>query len=593
MDMQRLRTSLYWSRERLRKFRSKYSTLIEQVVTDNYTEDSVAPAKVIMNMLGMAVDIHTQLLVPDKPQVAISSDFQEYAPVAHDFEIALNKDFEQLRLKEALQEMAVDAWFSVGIIKIFMEKGNLVDVGTSEAIDIGRLAVKSVSIDNWVHDCYARKFEECTFYGDLQRHRLYEIKESPLYQNTEGLQASYPKNDYDELGETTAHELTTESNVSQESTPVDFVDLWDIFLPHEQLLVTIPMEWDGGYGSQMPLRVVEWEGPKHGPYHMVTLHDVPENIMPPSPGMQLKNLHDLINNLMRKISDQSKRQKTLGAIKPGSAEDARRIREANDGEILTLDDPSSFVEFRTGGIDAQNHGFAHALMGYFDQHAGNLQSMGGLSPSADTLGQEQILQGQISVRVQKQKQKVLDAVGKIAKDIGWYRWHDQFFEPRVVKTVPNSNPPVSVLGSFNHDDRIGHFVDYNFSIEPYSLENTPPQAKVQSITGIIHQVIIPLSQQMAEQGIALNIEALLKILARYSNVPELNDIVTYMNGEQMEGPKPVSAQSVTRPPVTRHENVRYNRPSATQQGKNEILVRSLLGAPTQQSERNHLLSPTG
>ena len=50
-----------------------------------------------------------------------------------------------------------------------------------------------------------------------------------------------------------------------------------------------------------PVRIVEWEGPENGPFHTLSLTcEVPDNIMPVSPAMNLKPLSDLVNGLLRK-----------------------------------------------------------------------------------------------------------------------------------------------------------------------------------------------------------------------------------------------------------------------------------------------------
>ena len=244
-------------------------------------------------------------------------------------------------------------------------------------------------------------------------------------------------------------------------------------------------------------------------------------------------------------------------MKPGQEEGAKSIRDAGDGDMIGVEDPNAIASVRFGGIDAQNHGFAVHAMGLFDQHAGNLQMLGGLSPSADTVGQEQILQAQSSARLEKQKYKIQGIACAIAKDIAWYRWRDVFYNPRVLKTVPGTD--VSVLSSFAPHDRLGDFVNYNFDIEPHSLQYMPPAAKLNSIKGILGEVIMPLAPMMMEQGISVDVEALMKLLARYGNVPELMEILTFANGEQHENPTGKSMDSVMRAPVTRRENVRINR----------------------------------
>ena len=69
----------------------------------------------------------------------------------------------------------------------------------------------------------------------------------------------------------------------------------------------------------------------------------------------------------------------------------RITRTANDGEVILVNDANSLKEMRFGGPDQANLAFAIHAKATHSEIAGNLQTLGGLSPQADTLGQEQLL----------------------------------------------------------------------------------------------------------------------------------------------------------------------------------------------------------
>jgi len=69
--IQRLRAAVHWSRDRLQRFRVKYRELVEQFVTENYSEEADYSKKVVINLLAMAVEIHVLHLAPSQPQVSI------------------------------------------------------------------------------------------------------------------------------------------------------------------------------------------------------------------------------------------------------------------------------------------------------------------------------------------------------------------------------------------------------------------------------------------------------------------------------------------------------------------------------------------
>ena len=106
------------------------------------------------------------------------------------------------------------------------------------------------------------------------------------------------------------------------------VELMDVWLPREQLVVTMVT------GKNLPpLSVMEWNGPENGPFHTLSLcTDVPDQIIPVSPAMNLKGMNDIINGLLRKQRRQAQRQKDIPFYQAGSEEDARRLGRASDGE---------------------------------------------------------------------------------------------------------------------------------------------------------------------------------------------------------------------------------------------------------------------
>lgn len=49
-----------------------------------------------------------------------------------------------------------------------------------------------------------------------------------------------------------------------------------------------------------PLRVVDWEGPESGPYHLLWYNEMPSNSFPLAPVTQWIDLNDGYNRVMRK-----------------------------------------------------------------------------------------------------------------------------------------------------------------------------------------------------------------------------------------------------------------------------------------------------
>ena len=109
--------------------------------------------------------------------------------------------------------------------------------------------------------------------------------------------------------------------------------------------------------------------------------------MPLSPVALWQDLNDLVNTLFRKLSKQAISRKTVAVFAGGSDEDARRFCGAADGDAIrgSGNDPR---EVSVGGIDQPNLAFAIQVRDLYSVLAGNLDSLGGLSPQSETATQD-------------------------------------------------------------------------------------------------------------------------------------------------------------------------------------------------------------
>jgi hypothetical protein len=147
--------------------------------------------------------------------------------------------------------------------------------------------------------------------------------------------------------------------------------------------------------------------------------------------------------------------------------------------------------------------------------------------------------------------------------------------------------------TFGPDSREGDFLDYNIEIEPYSMQHQSPQMKLQTLTQVFGQFIVPFAPMLAEQGIGINFESLLKTISKYANVTELNDILEYTQSSGSNDRPMVGSPPVKMGATTKHISERVNRPGATRHGKDAALSQILFGGDVQASEKAAIGRPTG
>jgi hypothetical protein len=362
------------------------------------------------------------------------------------------------------------------------------------------------------------------------------------------------------------------------------VDLWDIWLPAENLIVTMSCE-----GMGKPLRVVEYDGEENGPYHLLGFSDVPNNILPLSPAATWYDLHDLANRVFRKLARQAERQKDVLLVTSGAEEDGKKVLRVNDGEAIVTDDPSAAQQAKFGGIDQVSLAFLLQVKDTFFTFAGNLDAVGGLSPQSRTLGQDEILQANSSQRVQDMQERMINSMKSITKALSWYVWTDPVRSRDVKYRVPGTTVDVNM--KWSPETREGDYLQYNFDVNPYSMQASTPSIKLQGLSNTMQQFVLPLIEQIQGQGMEVDMNALINLVSKYADMPELKTIFkTSLTPVELLGPqgseKPRKAATTTR------NIVRQNIPGASRSGKDDVMGRILSGGGVQGSEASTLTRPT-
>jgi len=87
--------------------------------------------------------------------------------------------------------------------------------------------------------------------------------------------------------------------------------LQDIWVAENKTVATMTVDQD-----LPPLLEREWTGSQAGPYKFLSLGNVPDNIIPASPAVNLKGMHDLQNRLHRRMEQDSDAHRSSTSIHP-------------------------------------------------------------------------------------------------------------------------------------------------------------------------------------------------------------------------------------------------------------------------------------
>lgn len=538
-DRYRLFRAMDQSYRTLKPFRDLTSGLVEEYAGTGYGKGGRRPRyEIIVNLMNQAVDAYTMALVANRPRVLLTTKHDTLKPFAKHFEVATNNLIQEIELEYTLRQWVLDAFFCLGVIKVHRADSAEVELEEGFWADPGTPFASNVSIDNWVHDVTATRWDKVLYAADCYRLPFSDLK-NPDFFDQSVVKELKPTSKYAAQDDERLEFIASGREVDHDECE-PMADLMDVWIPREGKIFTFPMDAKARFnGKHKPVADMEWDGPESGPYHLLAFNDVPENIMPTSPASHLSTLARLVNNLLRKGKQQALRQKEVTTYTAAGSSSAQKIKTANDGDMVQVDDPNDVRPLKFGGTDAATQALATSLIAMFDRMAGNLTAMLGLGAQADTVGQEQLIHSAASRKEAQMQYRVVEGTRRLIRDLGWMLWNDK------VKTLSGKlsiegAEGYAVEANWTPEDREGSFFDYNFDIDVFSMPYTSPQQRLQAVHQLVTSVFIPGAQLLMAQGGSVDMQRLTEIYADLMNEPRLREIIKFtapaMGGGTEEGP---------------------------------------------------------
>ncbi|MBE3144996.1 MAG: hypothetical protein IMZ61_13925 [Planctomycetes bacterium] len=582
IEIMRLQEAINWSYRQLAPFRKNDKYAMEQYVGRHYSEKG-ADKNVPFSLLELAISTYTQRLSGGKPQVLFTTPHDQLQPQKSKLQRGTNHLLNEIDFGDTLADAVQGGFFSMGIIKMGLDQRAKVE-WNGFMHDVMQPFADSVTLDNWVHDMSATRWDKVQFCGDRYSLLLEDAKE--MFQHGDKLM---PIGDTEGSGDNDDKLKEMTQSGGNKEYYRDIGEVWDIWDPRENLIITLaagegqPCDVTGEY-----LNVMEWNGPERGPYRLLRFNPVRGNIMPLPPVALWMDMHELANNVMRKLGRQAGRQKTVFGAQPGGEADADTTIQANDGDIVKLLNPKNIATMNFPGVDPQQLAFLIQLKNMASWLWGNLDALGGLSPQADTLGQDRLLTASASQRLVKMQNTTMDYAHSCILCLSELLYQD----PGTVLGQTKRHGNIEIPVYWTPEDREADFIEYNMKLEPYSLQYQSPTERLETIRQTMLQMVAPFMQQMMAQGIHVDFEKLYRIISEYTGIDELNQILIYTNPRTaQEGPE--GTGRALQSPSTTRTNVRVNRPGATSQGRDEAMVGQLLGMGQQASQTAQINRPVG
>lgn len=576
-DISRLRQSMEFSARRLYKRRLQRMDALREYIGFNHGESGTTDRRA-MPFIELATNIYQRQIASNSPRAHISTYDTEFAPDAYELQLALDDVMKRINLEGTLNDAGVEALFSMGVVKVgLVADGTASDQG-------GFLHVRDlpfaepVLFEDFIFDVPAKRWEQIQYCGDINRVSLEWAKDNKLFDKdvredltaTHRLESQALFGNYREV----RSQLLSAGMQQFDDEIEDQVEIWELWVPSEKLIVTL----SASPSNNKPLRVMEWEGPDHGPYHLLRFEAIPGSILPLAPVSLWMDLHVLTNQIFNKLARGAIDTKTvLGFSGPSGERDAETIMRAEHQDTVHMADPNSVREFNFNGPDQRLFGMIPALRDFFVYYAGNLDAIGGLSAQSQTVGQDKLLLESASQRIQDMQKRMASFTETIMEDIAGYLWKNGNYKRKLMKSVEGTS--ISFPFEFDPTKLRGELADYNVRIEPYSLRAKTPTERAAGLKQIVTEMLMPMQPILQANGVTLDVAKLLKLLARYGDMPELNEILTYAT-EDAKTPE----DSPTMKPPTHSIYERVNRPAGTRQGKDQAMAMALMGVDQQPAE---------
>lgn len=570
----RLLKAIMSSRDALKPFRRVRKELIKDYVGSYYSE-SGAENKTLVNLINQTARIYVVALAANNPQVLVSTPSTENIAFARRFEINLNKLISDMDLDQTFRAIVLDAFFCLGCGVVMMQDTDMRFHGLLESeeevwYDPGQPWLNRVSLDDLILDMSAKELTKMRYCGHRYRADYEKVMDEPGY--SKKVKDKLKPTNREHHDSTGAARDIASNDEAQDDDLKDMIWLMDIWVAENNSIVTMACD----QGDLEPLIERDWVGSQAGPYKFLSLGDTPDNVIPASPAINLKGMHDLQNRLHRRMEDDSDAHRVVNVYPPSMADDAKRLQTAERNSWQRGASPEQVKQFETGGVDQRDMAMATFIQGEYDRFAGNLQAMGGLGAQAATVGQEELIHGQLSKNVADMRMAVVNFAAECILDLGRLMWEDQTLELRT--SMPVGNSGINVGSSWTPDNRVGEFEDYDFRVEPYSMVFKTPQQHVQEYFQVLQQ-IAPLWPMFQASGASLNVQVLVKELSRLMNKPEIEQLITFAAPAEMLGG---DQNTVRQAANTTRTNIRKNvSGGGTEQARNSALIQTLMGGKPQ------------
>jgi len=478
----------------------------------NYHSDSADVPTHTMNLLDRGLGIIVPYLSMSNPKIHCEARIPDLKPWAYTTQLAMNHLIEEIKFSTTvMRPLIFNSMFGAGIIKSgIMGEGHINYFGNQ--LEVGQPYAAVIDDEDYIGDVSATAREGFDMEGHVYRLPTEFAKEFFGRKYADHIKPDFKLWGDDDMQRIAKHGMS----LTEQYTLKGWSQFMDIYLPDEGITLTIMPE---GKLAKI-LRTVEWDGPEDGPFDFLGYKFAPKSPMPVPPCWGWIDMDTTINILINKMREQAEAQKSVLVYEAAAADDAERIAKTGNQGSCRVDNINMLDVKEFGGVNPQNYDYVNYIENQFSVQGGNLYTVGGRASGAKTLGQEQMLQNNATRIIDDMVNSVYNIATSVFKKMAWHIWSDPLIQIPMIKRIPGAG---SVDVVFDQYAKEGDFYDFNFKIQPYSMQRFNPNIQHQKLIQLLTAWIVPMAGMAAQQGVTIDIDAATKKIAEYMQI-DIGDI---------------------------------------------------------------------
>ncbi len=582
LQRDRLDKNLQFADERMAPFRRSRYQLIADYIGQSFPKESVAGTGLdtehgrikYINQMHQTAEAYTMALAANCPRFRVAAKRSKLNYFRTRFELALNCWVGEMEMEQVLQRAVLDAFFMIGIVKVYQGDHAEVEVENDVRFDPGRPAIANISLDNFIVDLNT-DVRRARFASDYYELPMWKLKDSRFDKKVADTATVLKRAGSNANGEAFVANMAKQDQPGPDDLE-DMVGIRDVWLPQDNMIATFlcNRSEDGKmHLNGKPLSYEENDGPEFGPYHYLTYGDVPENVFGISLAANLDPLFLLTESLMRKLAKQARKQKDFFVVTSGDKDDVNSYINAGQGDFVHSNNPEAINQVSVGGMNQATQMGMQSTLSLGDRMAGNLQAMAGLGAQTGTVGQEQIINGTIGQRLAKMLSRTGKFASGIGRDVGHLLWLDSWLEMPLEIKVPGSS--MVERTHWTPEDREGDFIDYNFDVDVEDMPYRSQESKFAAAMGQLDKYLAA-AQLMQPAGVSINWEAVHKAASETIGLAGMDEWLTF--SQPSMDPDPAAFEGNRKMFTARKPYEHVHRSEATQTGKDSALAQMMSSA---------------